>query len=160
MAVSMKFDLATLFGERLAPDAASVGLPRDKLVDQKRLFRQRFCRFNQTLWDQIRYLVPETENRRRLDSYDGSLRGDDILQQFHIADRQSLRLAQQPLGNLRAAAVKMLWNDDLVAQPVEQPDGFDANLLVIEVRKLIAKEKNPAVQKRAIFISVNLVPPA
>src|SRR5580700_1435060 len=156
----MEFDLATLFCECLAPDTPPVGLARDKLVDQKRLFRHRICRFNQTLRDEIRYLVPETQDRRRLDSHHGSFRGNNVLKQFHIANREFLRVPQQALGNLRAAAVEMLWNDDLVAKPVEQPDGLDADLLVIEVRKLIAKEKDASVRKRAIFICVNLVPPA
>src|ERR1700739_3696824 len=156
----MQFDIATLFGECLAPDTPPVGLPRDKLVDQKRLFRHRICRFNQTLRDEIRYFVPETQNRRGLDSHYWSLRGNNVLKQFHIADRQFLRVPQQALGNLRAAAVEMLWNDDLVAKPVEQPDGLDADLLVIEVRKLITKEKDPSVRKRAVFIRVNLMPPA
>src|SRR5580704_8001044 len=160
MAVTMEFYLTTLFCECLAPDTAPVGLPRDKLVDQKRLFRHRICRFNQTLRDEIRYFVPETQNRRGLDSHHGSLRRNNVLKQFHITDRQSLRFAQQALGNLRAAAVEMLWNDDLVAKPVEQPDGLNADILVIEVRKLIAKEKDASVGKRAIFITVNLVPPA
>src|ERR1700722_13016923 len=53
----------------------------------------------------------------------------------------------------------MLWNDDLVAKPVEQLHGLNTHLLVIEVRELIAKQKNPAVRKRAIFVGVNLVPP-
>src|ERR1700736_4036664 len=156
----MELDLATLFCECLVPDTAPVCLPRDKLVDQKCLFRHRICRFNQTLRNEIRYFVPETQDRRGLDSHHRSLRGNNVLQQFHIADRQSLRVTQQALGNLRAAAVEMLWNDDLVAKPVEQPDGLDADILVIEVRKLIAKEKDASVRKRAIFISVNLVPPA
>src|ERR1700730_8365502 len=156
----MELDLTTLFCECLAPDASPVGLPRDKLVDQKRLFRHRICRFNQTLRDEIRYFVPETQNRRGLDSHHGSLRGNNVLEQFHITDRQSLRFAQQALGNLRAAAVEMLWDDDLVAKPVEQPDGLDADILVIEARKFVAKEKDASVRKRAIFICVNLVPPA
>jgi len=42
--MTMEFDLATLFGERLGSDMASIGLPRDKLVDQKRLFRHRVRR--------------------------------------------------------------------------------------------------------------------
>src|ERR1700730_12284103 len=156
----MELDLTTLFCECLAPDASPVGLPRDKLVDQKRLFRHRICRFNQTLRDEIRYFVPETQDRRGLDSHHGSLRGNNVLEQFHITDRQSLRFAHQALGNLRAAAVELLWNDDLVAKPVEQPDGLDADILVIEVRKLIAKEKDASVRKRAIFITVNMVPTA
>src|ERR1700736_4513485 len=156
----MELDLTTLFCECLAPDTAPVSLPRDKLVDQKRLFRHRICRFNQTLRDEIRYFVPETQDRRGLDSHHGSLRGNNVLKQFHIADREFLRVAQQALGNLRAAAVEMLWNDDLVAKPVEQPDGLDAAILVIEVRKLIAKEKDASVRKQAVFISVNLMPPA
>src|ERR1700719_1324014 len=98
----------------------------------KALVSPRICRFNQTLRDQIRYFVPETQDRRGLDSHHRSLRGNNVLKQFHIADRQSLRVAQQALGNLRAAAVEMLWNDDLVAKPVEQPDGLDADILVIE----------------------------
>src|ERR1700731_2538688 len=151
----MEFDIATLCSECLAPDTPPVGLARDKLVDQKCLFRHRIGRFNQTLRDEIRYFVPETQDRRRLNSHQGSLRGNNVLQQFHIADRQSLRVAQQALGNLRAAAVEMLWNDDLVAKPVKQPDGLDADILVIEVRKLVAKEKDASVRKRAIFITVN-----
>src|SRR5450432_3843358 len=102
--MTMEFDLATLFGERLGSDMASIGLPRDKLVDQKRLFRHRVRRFNQTLRDEIWYFVPESEDCRRLDSYDRSFQGNDVFQQFHIADRQSLRVPQQALGNLRAAA--------------------------------------------------------
>src|SRR5580704_16396237 len=158
--MTMELDIATLFCECLAPDTTPVGLARDKLVDQKRLFRHRICRFNQTLRDEIRYLVPETQDRRRLDSHHGSFRGNNVLKQFHIADRQFLRVPQQALGNLRSAAVEMLWNDDRVAKPVEQPDGLDADILVIEVRKLIAKEKDAPVRKRAVFVSVNLMPPA
>src|ERR1700760_777896 len=156
----MELDIATLFCECLAPDTAPVGLARDKFVDQKRLFCHRVGRFNQTLRDEIRYFVPETKDRRGLDSHYGSLRGNNVLQQFHIADRQFLRVPQQALGNLRAAAVGMPWNDDLVAKPVEQSDGLDADLLVIEVCKLIAKEKDAPVRKRAVFIRVNLMPPA
>src|SRR3984893_12898139 len=134
----MELDLTTLFCECLAPDASPVGLPRDKLVDQKRLFRHRICRFNQTLRDEIRYFVPETQDRRGLDSHHGSLRGNNVLKQFHIADREFLRVAQQALRNLRAAAVDMRGNDDLVAQSVDEWDALDADILVIEVRKLIA----------------------
>src|SRR5580700_569135 len=155
----MEFDLPSIFGECFAPNPTFVSFASNKLVDQKRMFRHRICRFNQTLRDEIRYFVPETQDRRGLDSHHGSLRGNNVLKQFHIADRESLRVAQKALGNLRAAAVEMLWNDDLVAKPVEQPDGLDADILVIEVRKLITKEKDPSVRKRAIFISVNLVPP-
>jgi hypothetical protein len=57
------------------------------------------------------------------------------------------------------ATVKMPWDDPLVAKPVEQPEGLGADILVIEVRKLIAKEKDASVRKCAIFIGVNLVPP-
>ena len=141
----MELDIATLFGEDLGPDTAPLGFARDKLVDQKCVFRHCLGRFNQTLRDEIRYFVPETQDRRGLDAHQGSLRGNNVLQQFHIADRESLRVAQQALGNLRAAAVAMLWNDDFVAKPVEQPDGLDADILVIEVGKLVAKEKDASV---------------
>jgi hypothetical protein len=52
-------------------------------------------------------------------------------------------LNQKSFGSLGLlATVKMLWDDPLVAKPVEQPEGLGADILVIEVRKHIAKEKD------------------
>jgi hypothetical protein len=67
--------------------------PRNELVDQERVLRQRLCGLNQILRNQIRHFVPETQNRRGLDSYQGTFRANNVLQQFYIADRQPSRIA-------------------------------------------------------------------
>jgi hypothetical protein len=123
------------------------------------VLRQRRCGLNQILRNQIRHFIPETQNRRGLDSYQGTFRANNVLQQFYIADRQPSRIAQETLGNLGAAAVHVVCDDDLVAQPVEQPHGLNTNIVVVEVRKLVAKEKDASIRKRAPLISVNSVPP-
>src|SRR5580704_4389627 len=116
VAVAVELDSASLLGKCFAPDTTPVSLPRNELLDQERMLRKRLCGLNKILRNQIRHFVPETQNRRRFDSYQGTFRADNVLQQFHVADRQLLRIAQETLGNLCAAAVHVVWNDDLVAQ--------------------------------------------
>ncbi len=144
--------------QRLSPDTTPVSLACYELVNQERVLCHCFCCLDQAFGDEIRHFVPEAKDRRRLDSHQGSLGANDILQQFDIADRQSLRVAQQALGNFSPAAVRVPGNHDFVAKPIKQPHGLDAGFRVIEVRKLVAEEQYAPVGKRAILVRMDPVP--
>src|ERR1700730_1803099 len=72
VAVTVELDSPSILCERFAPDTTPISLPRNELVDQERVLRQRRCGLNQILRNQIRHFVPETQNRRGLDSYRGT----------------------------------------------------------------------------------------
>jgi hypothetical protein len=76
--VAVESDITGFFRERLPPDTTLVRLACDELVDQKRTLRQGIRRLNQMLRDQIRHLVPETQDCGRLDAHHRSLRGNNI----------------------------------------------------------------------------------
>ena len=41
----------------------------------------------------------------------------------------------------------MLWDYDFITQPIKEPHSLNSDLRVIEIRKLIAKEKDASVGK-------------
>src|SRR5260370_34475033 len=156
--MAMKLYFARLPGELVRLKASLISLACNELVDQKRMFCQCLCGSYQVRWNEVRHLVAKTQNGRWLDSNHWRFLFNDIFQQFHIANRQTLSFPKQPFGNLGPPAIDMLGNESLVPQPIEQLYCFNACLRVIVICKLVAEEENAPIRKGSPSVCVKPVP--
>ena len=147
MAVAVELYFAPIGDECVGRDPAAVGLAGEELVDQERVAGEVASRRGEPLGHEIGILVAKRQDRRRLDAHERGVGSDHTREQLDVAAREVPGGADEPLGEMRPAAVDMVGHDDLPAEGLEQFDRLDADRGVERVGELVAKEMHAAMRR-------------
>ena len=83
--------------------------------------------------------------RRWLDPHQRRFRGNHIFQQLNVPLCKFLSVTQEPFRDLGAAAIDVIWNNDLITEPIEKSYRLNSDLGIIVIGKLITKKKDTAI---------------
>src|SRR5262245_32664090 len=120
MAMAVELDAERIFRESISLDPIAIRFAHYEFINQQCSFSKRVRSTDQVLRNEIRNFIAKTEDRRRLDSHERRFRGNHIFQQLNVPGCKFLSIMQEPFRDLGAAAIDVIWNNDLITQSVEK----------------------------------------
>ena len=120
MAMSVQPYLYLHVAEPVASDSSGTHLTHQELIEKERIASQFLrCRLHFGCY-QIRVLVAESEDTRRLDTHQRRVLCNKVFEQAYVLVGVLLREPQTAFRDRRPTALHMLGDDDIVSEPREQ----------------------------------------
>src|SRR6516164_2965339 len=145
MAMAVELDTQKIFRESISLDAIAIRFAYDEFINEQCSFSKRVRSTDQVLRNQIRNFIAKTENRRWLDPHKRRFRGNHVFQQLNVPRCKFLSVTQEPFRDLGAAAIDVIWNNNLITEPIEKSYRLNSDLGIIVIGKLITKKKDTAI---------------
>jgi hypothetical protein len=94
MAMAMQLDPARLLGKYVASNFSAIGFTRDEFIDQECILAEIFGRSNQVVRNEVRYLIPEAQDRRWFNPNQRGFACNGVFKQFDVPDCQPLSVPE------------------------------------------------------------------